>query len=78
MIGAAALVFSVRDLIWLNIGAQVLNVFLLPLVIGFLVVLSATALPEPLRPRGWYLWGLIGISAAVSTLGLVGGLSGFR
>ncbi|MFI5015425.1 MAG: NRAMP family divalent metal transporter [Hyphomicrobiales bacterium] len=78
VIGAAALVFSVRDLIWLNIGAQVLNVFLLPLVIGFLVVLSMKALPEPLRPRGWYLWGLIAISAAVSVLGLVGGISALR
>jgi Mn2+/Fe2+ NRAMP family transporter len=74
LIGAAALVFSVRDLIWLNIGAQVLNVFLLPLVIGFLVLLSMKALPEPLRPSGWYLWGLIGISAAVSVLGLLGAI----
>jgi Mn2+/Fe2+ NRAMP family transporter len=74
LISAAILVFSVRDLVWLNIGAQGLNVFLLPLVIGFLVALSTKVLPEPLRPRGWYLWGLIGISAAVSALGLIGGI----
>ncbi len=74
-IGAAAMVWSVRDLVWLNISAQVLNVFLLPLVIGILVALSAKALPEPLRPRRWYLSGLIAISAAVSVLGLVGAIS---
>jgi hypothetical protein len=32
--------------------AQVLNAFLLPLVIGFLVALAVKTLPEPMRPRG--------------------------
>ena len=53
VVGAAALVWFVPDLVWLNIAAQVLNAFLLPLVIGFLVALAATALPEPLRVRGF-------------------------
>ena len=38
--------------VWLTIAAQVLNAFLLPLVIGFLVALAVKALPEKLRPRG--------------------------
>jgi Mn2+/Fe2+ NRAMP family transporter len=76
VIGAAALVWWVRDLVWLNIGAQVLNAFLLPMVIGFLVALATRTLPQSLRPRGFYLWALIVISAAVSALGLVGGLAG--
>jgi Mn2+/Fe2+ NRAMP family transporter len=76
VVGAAALVWFVPDLVWLNIAAQVLNAFLLPLVIGFLVALAVKALPEPLRLRGFYLWVLIGISAIVIAVGLFGGLSG--
>ena len=49
---------------WLNIAAQVLNAFLMPLVIGFLVALAVKALPAPLRPRGLYLGALIGVSAS--------------
>jgi Mn2+/Fe2+ NRAMP family transporter len=74
--GSAALVWLVPDLVWLNIGAQVLNALLMPLVIGFLVALAAKALPAPLRLRGWYLWLIVGISGMVSALGLFGGLSG--
>jgi uncharacterized membrane protein YczE len=58
------------------IAAQVLNAFLLPLVIGFLIALAMKALPEPLRLRGVYLWVLIGISAIVIAVGLLGGVSG--
>jgi Mn2+/Fe2+ NRAMP family transporter len=74
--GAATLVWFVPDLIWLNIATQVLNAFLLPLVIGFLIVLAMKALPEQLRPRGVYLWVLIGISAVVTSAGLLGGIVG--
>jgi Mn2+/Fe2+ NRAMP family transporter len=76
VIGVAALVWFAPDLVWLTIAAQVLNAFLLPLVIGFLVALAVKALPEPLRLRGVYLWAVIGISAIVSAVGLYGGVSG--
>ena len=76
VVGAAALVWFVPDLVWLTIAAQVLNAFLLPLVIGFLVALAVKALPEPFRPRGVYLCVLIGISAIVIAVGLFGGVSG--
>jgi Mn2+/Fe2+ NRAMP family transporter len=76
VVGAAALVWFVPDLVWLNIATQVLNAFLLPLVIGFLVALAVKTLPEPLRPRGVYLGVLIGISAIVIVVGLFGGVSG--
>jgi Mn2+/Fe2+ NRAMP family transporter len=76
VVGAATLVWFVPDLVWLNIAAQVLNAFLLPLVIGFLVALAVKTLPEPLRPRGLYLWVLIGVSAIVIAVGLYGGVSG--
>ena len=76
VVGAAALVGFAPDLVWLNVAAQVLNAFLLPLAIGFLVALAATALPAPLRPRGLYLWALIGVSAVVIAVGLYGGVAG--
>lgn len=76
VVGAATLVGLVPDLVWLNIAAQVLNAFLLPLVIGFLVALAVKALPASLRPKGLYLWVLIGISALVIAIGLYSGVSG--
>ena len=75
-VGSAALVWLVPDLVWLTIAAQVLNAFLLPLVIGFLVALAVKALSEKLRPRGFYLWALIGVSAVVIVVGLYGGVAG--
>jgi len=76
VVGSAALVGFVPDLVWLNIGAQVLNAFLLPLVIGFLVALALTVLPDTLRPRGLYLWLLVGVSTVVIAVGLYGGIAG--
>jgi len=76
VVGSAAVVWLVPDLVWLTIAAQVLNAFLLPLVIGFLVALAVKALPEKLRPRGLYLWALIGVSALVIAVGLYGGVAG--
>ena len=76
VVGCAAVVGFVPDLVWLNIAAQVLNAFLMPLVIGFLVALAVKALPAPLRLRGVYLWLLVGVSALVSAVGLFGGVSG--
>ena len=76
VVGSAALVWLAPDLVWLTIAAQVLNAFLMPLVIGFLVALAVKALPEPLRLRGVYLWVLIGISAVVFAVGLYGGVAG--
>ncbi len=75
-VGAAVLVWIVPNLVWLNIAAQVLNVFLLPLVIGLLVALAVTALPKALQPRGSYLWVLIATSAIAIAVGLYGGVWG--
>ena len=76
VVGAAAAVWLVPDLVWLTIATQVLNAFLMPLVIGFLVALGVRALPEPLRVRGPYLWALIVISVVVSAVGVYGGVAG--
>ena len=74
VIGSGAVVWFASDLVWLNIAAQVLNAFLMPLVIGFLVALAVKALPEPYRLNGWYLGLIIAVSAIVSAVGVFGGV----
>jgi NRAMP (natural resistance-associated macrophage protein)-like metal ion transporter len=76
VIGSALAVWTASDLVWLNVAAQVLNAFLMPLVIGFLVVLAKTALPEAVRLEGWRLRLIVGVCAVVSALGVFGGLRG--
>ncbi len=75
VMGAAALVCFAPDLVWLTITAQVVNVFMLPLVIILLVALAVKVLPQPFRPQGVYLWSLIGISSLVIVTGLAGVIS---
>jgi Mn2+/Fe2+ NRAMP family transporter len=76
ILATAATVEWARDLVGLNIAAQVLNVFLLPVVLGFLVALATKALADRRRPRGWALTGLVVLCGAVCLLGIVGGLAG--
>ena len=76
VVGSAFAVWAASDLVWLNIAAQVLNAFLMPLVIGFLVALAASALPEPCRASGWRLRLIVGICGVVSALGVFGGVAG--
>jgi Mn2+/Fe2+ NRAMP family transporter len=76
VLGSAFAVWMATDLVWLNIAAQVLNAFLMPIVVGFLVALAASALPEPYRLRGARLWLTAGLSALISVAGVVGGVVG--
>jgi len=73
LVVAGALVWAAVNLVWLNIAAQVLNAFLLPLVIGVLIKLAMTVLPQVVRPKGWYKAILIGSSALIAVLGVAGG-----
>jgi len=74
--GSAMMVWACPDLVRLTIGTQVVNAFMLPVVIAFLIALSIKILPAQFTLRGWYLMLLMGISAATCLLGLYGGLSG--
>ena len=73
---SATLVGFSADLVWLNVAAQVLNVLLLPMLIGFLIILSLEVLPEVLRPRGAYRWILIAGCTLVAVTGVFGGVIG--
>jgi NRAMP (natural resistance-associated macrophage protein)-like metal ion transporter len=64
------------DLVSLNVGVQVMNALMLPIVLGFLIALSVRALPRAYRLRGWYLWLVLAVSVLTCALGVFGGLSG--
>jgi NRAMP (natural resistance-associated macrophage protein)-like metal ion transporter len=72
-----ALVVAVwPDLVSLNVAVQVMNAFMLPLVLGFLIALAVRALPGAYRLRGVYLWVVLVVAAVTCALGVFGGLSG--
>jgi Mn2+/Fe2+ NRAMP family transporter len=74
VLGSGAAVGFASNLVWLNIAAQAFNAFLMPLVIGLLVALAVTALPEPHRLRGWRLGAIVTVCAIVSAVGILGAL----
>ena len=74
VLGSGAVVWFASSLVWLNIAAQVFNAFLMPLVIGLLVALAVSALPEPYRLRGFYLGVIIAVCTIVSAVGVFGGV----
>lgn len=76
VVAGAALVAVWPDLVALNVGVQVMNALLLPLVLGFLIALATRALPRAHRLQGWYFWVVLVVSALTCALGVFGGLSG--
>ena len=76
VIGGAIVVAVWPDLVALNVGVQVMNALMLPLVLGFLIALSVKALPHAHRLRGWYLWTVLIVTVLTCALGVFGGFSG--
>ena len=76
IISGAVVVGLVPNLVELNIGVEVMNALLLPVVLGFLVLLAFRALPAEHRPRGVYAWIVVGVSVLTAGLGVYGGLIG--
>ncbi len=74
--GCALLVGVWPNLVSLNVGVQIMNALLLPLVLGFLIALSIRALPPAVQLRGWYRWVLIVVVGVTTVLGVFGGFSG--
>jgi Mn2+/Fe2+ NRAMP family transporter len=74
---AGAVVVAVwPDLVSLNVGVQVGNAFLLPVVLGLLIALAVKALPRAHSLRGVYLWVVVAVAVVTCALGVFGGLSG--
>jgi Mn2+/Fe2+ NRAMP family transporter len=76
IVGGAIVVGVWPNLVTLNIGVQVMNALMLPLVLGMLIALAVKALPAAHRLRGWYLWLVLAVCTAAAALGVIGGVSG--
>ncbi len=72
---ASTVVLVVSNLVSLDIVVEVVNSFLLPMVLGFLVALAIKALPYEHRLRGWYKWLVIVTVVVTAGLGVYGGLT---
>jgi NRAMP (natural resistance-associated macrophage protein)-like metal ion transporter len=72
----AVLVAIWPDLVSLNVGVQIMNALMLPLVLGFLIALAVRALPAEHRLRGWYFWVVSVVVGLTTLLGVFGGFSG--
>ncbi len=76
VVAGAVLVGVWPNLVSLNVGVQVMNALLLPLVLGFLIALAVYSLPPAIRLRGWYLGMVIVVATLTTGLGVFGGLQG--
>jgi len=76
VVAGALLVAFAPDLVSLNVGVQVMNALLLPVVLGFLIALAIKALPPAYRLRGWYMWLVIVVAAITCGFGVLGGVGG--
>jgi NRAMP (natural resistance-associated macrophage protein)-like metal ion transporter len=72
----ALLVGLVPNLVALNVAVEVMNALMLPIVLGFLILLAIRALPAEHRLRGIYRWVVIAVAALTAGLGVYGGISG--
>ena len=70
-VGGAALVLSGMSLVALTVDIEIMNALLLPIVLGFLLVLEVKALPETMRMRGWFRWLAWSLSGIVMAFGLI-------
>jgi Mn2+/Fe2+ NRAMP family transporter len=74
MLGGALLVVIVPDLVNLSVDVEVMNACLLPVVLGFLLVLERRALPGELRMRGVRRWVTYSLTGIVIAFGLFTGV----
>lgn len=67
-------VLSGMNLVRLNVGIEVMNAVLLPIVLGFLFLLAYKSLPETYRLKGRYAWLVFIILLITSAFGVAGGI----
>jgi Mn2+/Fe2+ NRAMP family transporter len=76
VVGGALFVGLWPDLVSLNVGVQVMNALLLPIVLGFLIALARRALPKGRRLAGVYYVVVLVVAGITCLLGVFGGFSG--
>lgn len=73
-IAGATLVLASINLVALTVDAEVMNAMLLPIVLGFLLLLEAKVLPVQYRMKGIYKYIVWSLSAIVISFGLYMGV----
>jgi Mn2+/Fe2+ NRAMP family transporter len=76
VIGGALFVGLWPDLVSLNVAIQVMNALLLPVVLGFLIMLARRALPRAQRLAGPAYAVVLTVALLTCLLGVFGGFSG--
>jgi Mn2+/Fe2+ NRAMP family transporter len=69
-LAGAAVVLASVDLVGLAVDVMVMNALLLPIVLGFLLLLERKALPSEHRMRGWYRFACTTLYLIVMGFGL--------
>jgi len=80
LVSGGVLVASGVNLVNLSVAVEVMNALLLPIVLGFLYMLTLKALPDAYRLKGVYAW-VVGVVVVVTAgfgfyAGLTGAISG--
>ncbi|MCE5393500.1 MAG: divalent metal cation transporter [Acidithiobacillus sp.] len=75
LLAGAMAVVTIPNLVSLDIAVEVMNAFLLPLVLGFLIALAVRTLPREHRLRGWYFWVVLLLGSLSAGLGVYGGIT---
>jgi Mn2+/Fe2+ NRAMP family transporter len=76
LIIGGVVVASGVNIVKLSVAVNVMNAFLLPIVLGFLFVLAWKALPEPYRLKGGYAAFLAVVLGVTALFGLFAGIYG--
>ena len=75
IVAGALAVVLIPNLVTLDITVEVMNAFLLPMVLGFLVALAVKALPKEHRISGGYFWLVAVIATLSAGFGMYGALT---
>jgi NRAMP (natural resistance-associated macrophage protein)-like metal ion transporter len=70
LIFSAGLVLWNENLVSIAVSVEVINALMVPLVLGFLLLLEGRALPTQYRMTGWYRWTVIILSLLVMAFGI--------
>lgn len=73
-VGGAIVIFTGVNLVRLDVDTEVMNALLLPLVLGFLLLLERKALPEEWRMKGFHKYMVWLISGIIMLFGLYMGV----
>jgi len=76
LVTAASIVLAVHDLVRLSIAVEVMNALLLPIALGFLLLLAGRALPAPFRLGRFYAAFAALVVMSTSGFGLYAAING--